>query len=249
MMAARKRQCDKQVGIPARRLSWPTVVLAGGVLLSLAANLDQSRPGAARRPSRIADEDGGVSEPSAPERPSPVHEAGDEALLTTARRAAAEHQDQHGQLITRDALRARLGVSNQPPPSCCADSASARACRREPSAPPDPAASPHWQAPWSAEGGSAAGAVCPPGSTALRARRGGRRLDRHREGVATYRDGLVGHGSAGSRPAPTRPVRSGTACCWRRGPPAGCPGRLGRSAELADRLPGFANLSPVHVAS
>jgi hypothetical protein len=37
---------------------------------------------------------------------------GDEALLAAARRAAAEHQDAHGQPITRDALRARLGVSN-----------------------------------------------------------------------------------------------------------------------------------------
>jgi hypothetical protein len=35
----------------------------------------------------------------------------DEALLAAARRAAAE--DQQGQPITRDALRARLGVSNQ----------------------------------------------------------------------------------------------------------------------------------------
>jgi DNA-binding GntR family transcriptional regulator len=49
-----------------------------------------------------------------------VHEAGDEArdggdeaLLTAARRAASEHQGQHGQPITRDQLRARLGVSNQ----------------------------------------------------------------------------------------------------------------------------------------
>jgi hypothetical protein len=30
----------EQAGIPALRLSWPAVVLAGGVLLSLAANLD-----------------------------------------------------------------------------------------------------------------------------------------------------------------------------------------------------------------
>jgi hypothetical protein len=41
VMAARERQRDKQAGITARRLSWPTVVLAGGVLLSLAANLAQ----------------------------------------------------------------------------------------------------------------------------------------------------------------------------------------------------------------
>jgi hypothetical protein len=36
-----------------------------------------------------------------------AQDGGDEALL------AAAHQDQHGQPITRDALRARLGVSNQ----------------------------------------------------------------------------------------------------------------------------------------
>jgi hypothetical protein len=127
-----------------RRLSWPTVVLAGGVLLSLAANLAQAQPTAwgrivaavppvaflvavsmierraARRPRLIAGEDGTAGEPSAPGRPSPVSDAGDgaqdggdEALLAAARRAAAEHQGRHGQPITRDALRARLGVSNQ----------------------------------------------------------------------------------------------------------------------------------------
>ena len=58
--------------------------------------------------------------PASRPRRSPVQDAGDEAqdggdeaLLTAARGAAAEHQDQHGQPITRDALRARLGVSNQ----------------------------------------------------------------------------------------------------------------------------------------
>jgi hypothetical protein len=143
VMAARERQRDKQAGIPVRRLSWPTVVLAGGVGLSLAANLAQAQPTtwgrivaavppvaflvavsmierrAARRP-RIAGEDGAAGEPSALGRPSPVPDAGDEAqdggdeaLLIAARRAAAEHQGRHGQPITRDALRARLGVSNQ----------------------------------------------------------------------------------------------------------------------------------------
>ena len=144
VMAARERQRDKQQGVVTRRLSWPTVVLAGGVLLSLAANLAQAQPTtwgrivaavppaaflvavsmierrAARRPRAIAGEDGAVGEPSWRGRPSPVPDAGDEAqdggeeaLLIAARRAAAEHQDQHGQPITRDALRARLGVSNQ----------------------------------------------------------------------------------------------------------------------------------------
>jgi hypothetical protein len=141
VMAARERQRDKQAGIHARRLSWPTVVLAGGVLLSLAANLAQAQPTAwgrivaavppaaflvavsmierraARRPRSAAARDG---EASAPGWPSPVQDAGDEArddedevLLALARRAAAEHQGLHGQPITRDALRARLSVSNQ----------------------------------------------------------------------------------------------------------------------------------------
>jgi hypothetical protein len=144
VMAARERQRDKQAGIPTRRLSWPTVVLAGGVLLSLAANLAQAQPTAwgrivaavppaaflvavsmierraARRPRLIAGQDGAAVEPSAPGRPSALpgagdeaRDGGDEALLAAARRAAAEHEDRHGQPITRDALRARLGVSNQ----------------------------------------------------------------------------------------------------------------------------------------
>ena len=44
VMAARERQRDKQHGITTRRLTWPTVVLVGGVLLSLAANLAQAQP-------------------------------------------------------------------------------------------------------------------------------------------------------------------------------------------------------------
>jgi hypothetical protein len=119
-------------------------VLAGGVGLSLAANLAQAQPDAwgrivaavppgaflvavsmierraAQRPRPIADEDGGACDLPAPGRPSPVRnsgdeaqDAGDEALLALARRAAAEHREQYGQPITRDALRARLCVSNQ----------------------------------------------------------------------------------------------------------------------------------------
>jgi hypothetical protein len=104
VMAARERQRDKQQGVVTRRLSWPAVVLAGGVLLSLAANLAQAQPTAwgrivaavppaaflvavsmierraARRPRPIADEDGSVGEPSAPGRPSPLSAAGDEAV-------------------------------------------------------------------------------------------------------------------------------------------------------------------------
>ncbi len=44
---------------------------------------------------------------------SPPGDGQDGRLLALARRAADEHQAAHGQPITRDALRARLSVSNQ----------------------------------------------------------------------------------------------------------------------------------------
>ena len=121
-------------------MSWPTVVLAGGVGLSLAANLAQAQPTAwgqvvaavpsvaflvavsmiERRAARRAQpaagvpgQDGDASDLSGPGRPSPAQDGEDEALLAAARRAAAGHQQAHGQPITRDALRAQLGVSNQ----------------------------------------------------------------------------------------------------------------------------------------
>ena len=44
VMAARERHRAKRTGRASRRLSWPVLVLTGGVLLSLAANLDQAQP-------------------------------------------------------------------------------------------------------------------------------------------------------------------------------------------------------------
>ncbi len=44
VMAARERHRDQQTGAVPRRLTWPTIVLAGGVGLSLAANLAQAQP-------------------------------------------------------------------------------------------------------------------------------------------------------------------------------------------------------------
>jgi peptidoglycan/LPS O-acetylase OafA/YrhL len=44
VMAARERQRDKRTGRAGRRLSWPVLVLTAGVLLSVAANLDQAQP-------------------------------------------------------------------------------------------------------------------------------------------------------------------------------------------------------------
>jgi len=151
VMAARERQRDKRHGA-TRRVSWPTLVLAGGILLSLAANLAQAQPTPwgrivaatppasflvavsmlERRAGRTAagkavpvpvpavpDEDGQdeplVLVPSPPEEPSPDPSSPRPAdeLVAFARRVAAEHEQAHGEPITRDKLRARLGVSNQ----------------------------------------------------------------------------------------------------------------------------------------
>jgi hypothetical protein len=201
VMAAGERQRDKRTGRDTGRLSWPTVVLVGGILLSLAANLAQADPSvwgwitagtpagaflvavsmlerrkagtrAAARPSPVP-ASFGRPEPSpspsgSPSVPSPAsspwvvsederpnlaaavpavqHDTGqgegerdgqtsipvpvsvDQApaaastssgsgaagpLVDFARRVASEHETKHGRPITRDALRARLGVSNQ----------------------------------------------------------------------------------------------------------------------------------------
>ena len=136
VMAARERQRDKRTGRAARRLSWPTLVLSGGILLSLAANLDQARPDTwgritaatpaaaflvavsmlerrnAPSPPVPAQDRQPVPVPAVPARPSePARPAA--TVLEFAQRIAAEHQATRGQPITRDALRARLGVSNQ----------------------------------------------------------------------------------------------------------------------------------------
>jgi hypothetical protein len=133
VMAARERQRDKRLGIPVRRLSWPTIVLAGGVLVSGAANLAQAQPTAwgevmaatpcaaflvavsmlERRAARRSPAPLSVpSQDEVTDGSSPSGDGQDE-ILALARRTAAEHQAEHGQPITRDALRARLGVSNQ----------------------------------------------------------------------------------------------------------------------------------------
>jgi hypothetical protein len=155
VMAARERQRDRRTGRTTRRISWPALVLAGGVLLSLAANLAQAEPTvwgwltagtpcaaflvavsmlerrSARRP---ASSPVLVSSPIPPSFGQPQDEQDDaprqgelvpvpdkppsssapaESLIAYARRVADEHQTREGRPITRDALRARLGVSNQ----------------------------------------------------------------------------------------------------------------------------------------
>ena len=103
--------------MPVRKTRGSSVVLAGGVGLSLAANLAQAQPTAWGRIVAAVPPAAFLVAVSMIERRARSRGrrtgGGDEALLTAARRAAAEHQDQHGQPITRDALRARLGVSNQ----------------------------------------------------------------------------------------------------------------------------------------
>ncbi|GGQ11947.1 hypothetical protein BKA00_006599 [Actinomadura coerulea] len=201
VMAAAERQRDKSTGRDTGRLTWPTVVLVGGILLSLAANLAQADPSVwgwitagtpagaflvsvsmlERRkagtpatahtspipesfgrpdpaPAPVVSSPSGSSSPSSPwvvwedERPTvaaavsaaqdeprdrdeqdgqtsipvpaPVPAAEQSAvpssesapaapLVDFARRVATEHESRHGRPITRDALRARLGVSNQ----------------------------------------------------------------------------------------------------------------------------------------
>ena len=175
VMAARERQRDRRTGRRTGRLTWPTLVLAGGVLLSLAANLAQAErtawgwltaatPGGAflvavsmleRRSSGHRSQDAPSSvlvtassspippsfgkpqdetpdEPDAdpddvdetprqgelvpvpdrPPSPAPAPAPAD-SLVAFARRVADEHDSRHGKPITRDALRSRLGVSNQ----------------------------------------------------------------------------------------------------------------------------------------
>ncbi|MDP9865588.1 MULTISPECIES: DUF2637 domain-containing protein [Streptosporangium] len=143
VMAARERQRDKETGRERNGwVSWPTSVLVAGIVLSLAANLHQAEasvwgwltaatPAAAflvavsmleRRATGPRPEPS--PEPSAAPSsvpaliPATEDDQGDApgpspALLDYARRMVDEHHAKHGKPITRDLLRARLGVSDQ----------------------------------------------------------------------------------------------------------------------------------------
>ncbi|MEV7007197.1 DUF2637 domain-containing protein [Streptosporangium sp. NPDC051022] len=169
VMAARERQRDKKNGRKRDGwISWPTLVLVGGIVLSLAANLAQAEPSAwgwitAATPAgafliavsmleRRATEPRPALLPEAvpvpvavpetvpaadavpeiqndpttlfplpvPAVPNPNDTQNDQngagtadPLLDYARRVADEHHVRHGKPITRDTLRARLGVSSQ----------------------------------------------------------------------------------------------------------------------------------------
>ncbi|MFF4990259.1 DUF2637 domain-containing protein [Streptosporangium saharense] len=153
VMAARERQRDKHTGRTRNGwISWPTLVLIAGIVLSLAANLNQADPspwgwitaatpaGAflvavsmlERRTSapRTAPEhepssfiSDVVPNPAPPSIPGTVPEpvlaeqaeqdGPSSELLDYARRVAEEYQTAHSRPISRDTLRARLGVSHQ----------------------------------------------------------------------------------------------------------------------------------------
>ncbi|MDF5757632.1 DUF2637 domain-containing protein [Spongiactinospora sp. TRM90649] len=132
VMAARERQRDKKTGRRADGwISWPTLVLVGGIVLSLAANLAQADPSAwgwitAATPAaafltavsmleRRAAVPAAVAVPDdTSEENEPQNDTGTASpLLDYARRIAAEHDRQHGRPITRDGLRARLGISSK----------------------------------------------------------------------------------------------------------------------------------------
>ncbi|MGW7477130.1 DUF2637 domain-containing protein [Nonomuraea muscovyensis] len=142
VMAARERQRDRRTGRPRRGMvSWPALVLTGGIVLTLAANLARAEPSAwgwvcAAMPAvaflvavsmlerRASHEPAPAPAPAtapesnpAPEPLQPVfaelepQSAPSPALLTYARRLADEHSSKHGRPITADLLRARMGIS------------------------------------------------------------------------------------------------------------------------------------------
>ncbi|SEK30779.1 DUF2637 domain-containing protein [Nonomuraea pusilla] len=142
VMAARERQRDRRTGRVRRGpVSWPVLVLSGGVVLSLAANLQQAEPtvwgwitaatpaGAFLVAVSMLERRVTASRPEAsathaeaqavapPDRPALAPATEDEgpapALVDYARRVADEHHAKHGTPITPDLLRARLGVSDQ----------------------------------------------------------------------------------------------------------------------------------------
>ncbi|MEV0423647.1 DUF2637 domain-containing protein [Streptosporangium canum] len=141
VMAARERQRDKQTGrVRDGWISWPTLVLVAGIVLSLAANLNQADPspwgwitaatpaGAflvavsmlERRASAPRPEPSPSSVPEVVPEPAPVptpvpaeQDGPSSELLDYARRVAEEYQTAQGKPISRETLRARLGVSHQ----------------------------------------------------------------------------------------------------------------------------------------
>ncbi|MFE3452339.1 DUF2637 domain-containing protein [Nonomuraea sp. NPDC059194] len=138
VMAARELQRDKRTGRHSHGLiSWPALVLTGGIVLTLAANLATAKPTVwgwitaatpavaflvavsmlERRASHHAAAPVAVelvTEEAEPE-PAPALEAAEPgqspALLAYARRLADDHHATHHRPITGEQLRTRMGVS------------------------------------------------------------------------------------------------------------------------------------------
>jgi hypothetical protein len=68
---------------------------------------------AARRPRPAARQDGGAAGRSGTGRPSPPQDAGEDEPLPALACRAAGHREEHGQPVTRDALRARPSVPDR----------------------------------------------------------------------------------------------------------------------------------------
>ena len=255
VMAARERQRDKQAGIPARRLSWPTVVLAGGVLLSLAANLAQAQPTAW---GRIV----GAVPPAVPApTPARTRRCGRAVRAGTAVPAAScrgRGAGRRGRGAPRGGAAGRRRApgparpadhpGRAPRPARCVQPGRLRAAApaphgRGPAAGNlprrlTPAASPHW--PSLVRGGQVGGR--------------GRGAGGGSTGTAKAWQPTGTGSPATGRPArgqrPARPVAAGPPAAGAEGLRPGARDRApGRSAELADRLAGFANQSPRHTAS
>jgi hypothetical protein len=155
VIAARERQRDQRLGIATRRLSWPSVMLAGGVALSLAADLAQAQPDAwgrivvsmierraARRPQRatsVPGQDGGASDLVLGRgRPRPRTRR----TKRSSRQPAAPPPSTRTSTASRSpATRSAPASASppRPPPTCCANSAPAR----KPCHPESPASTPH----------------------------------------------------------------------------------------------------------
>lgn len=144
VMAARELQRDKRTGRLSKGLvSWPALVLTGGIVLTLAANLATAMPSMwgwitaatpavaflvavsmlERRASHRTTEPVAIEVVTEEPEPDPVPESvpaleaaepsQSPALLTYARRVADEHHANHQRPITGEQLRARMGVSSE----------------------------------------------------------------------------------------------------------------------------------------
>jgi hypothetical protein len=173
VMAARERQRDKQLGVTARRLSWPTVVLAGGVGLSLAANLAQAQPTAwgravaavpsgaflvavpmiewraARRTrpaspaAEIPAEDGNANDLSEPDGRPRRRTARARRCSRPPAGLPTSTSMSTGSRSPGTRCAPASASPTRPPPSCSASSVPTKAARQEPHAPPDRAPHPH----------------------------------------------------------------------------------------------------------